>query len=149
LLKRKPRRLQRHGPDCATTEILRERSGASTKYFVAGFVLHDVFPDGFYRSGKINAQTCVSWFAQSSDHWPYGLWCAFDEVPVVRIDRDCVNLYQDLVVIRNRLFNLLQLEIGHTIIAINDGLHRIGRSSGMATVVSRSPVGDKRPDECQ
>ena len=73
---------------------------------------------------------------------------ALDEVPVVWIDGSGANSDQNLIVTRSRLFDLLQLEIGHTIVAINNGLHRVGWCASLAAVVSRSPVGDEPHQEC-
>ena len=60
-----------------------------------------------------------------------------------------MNSYQDLVIIRDRLFNLLQLEVGYTIVAIDDGFHRISWGGGLAAIVRRPPIGDKHEKKCE
>src|SRR5437667_1911945 len=112
--------------------MLRERAVCSAEYFVAGFVLRNVLADGFDGSGKINAQTYVFWFAQSTDHRADEVWRALNEVPVVRINRNCANLYQDLVVIGNRFLNVLIFEIRQTVVAVDDRLHGILWCRGLA-----------------
>ncbi|KAG0505617.1 MAG: hypothetical protein Udaeo_10250 [Candidatus Udaeobacter sp.] len=92
---------------------------------------------------------CVFWFSQPNTHRTHDVRRALDEVPVVWIEGSGANSDQDLIVIRSRLFDLLQLEIGYAVIAVNDSFHRIRRSSGMATVVRRSPVGDEPCQECE
>src|SRR5436853_1239 len=55
---------------------------------------------------------------------------------------------QDLTIVRNRLFNLFELEdIGRTEIAIDNCLHWIRGCRGPIAVVSGCPVGNLEPDE--
>ena len=70
-------------------------------------------------------------------------------MPVVGIDRGGVNSDQDLIVVGNRLFDFLQFEISHSIVAVNNGFHRIGWRGGLAAVIGRSPVGDEQKKECE
>jgi hypothetical protein len=48
------RRFQRDCSSCPRTHILRKRTTASAKDFIAVFELCDVFADGFHRSRKID-----------------------------------------------------------------------------------------------
>src|SRR5262245_53361456 len=75
---------------------------------------------------------------------------AFDVMPVERINGSRANSYQKLIVIRDGLFNVRELEIGYTIIAINDRFHCVRRRGVIAiAVVSRSPVRDEHEQECE
>ena len=78
---------------------------------------------------------CVFWFSQPNTHCTHDVRRAFNEMPVVRIDRCGANSDQELIVSWRWFFNILKFEVGHTIVAINNGLHGIRRTSGMATVV--------------
>jgi hypothetical protein len=123
-------------------------SVSSPKHFIARFELRDVLADGFNRSSKINAKTYIFWFTQPYAKSAHDIWRALNEMPVIRIDRHRANLHQDLIIRRDWLFNVFDLEIRQTIIATDDCFHRITRSS-VATVVRRSPIGDEYRDEDQ
>src|SRR5439155_14351538 len=104
-------RFQCDCPLSAPTYILGEGPAFATEDIIAWFELRNILTDRFNCSGKINAQSRVLWFAQAHSHHAHDFWSAFDKVPVVRIDGSRPDLYQDLIVIRNRLFNVLKLEI--------------------------------------
>src|SRR5262249_53308952 len=129
VLKTYTRRLQRDRSGRARTDILGKSTATSSEYFIAWFELSYVLTDCFDGACEIDAETGVFGFAQANaSYCAHDVWRAFHEVPVIRINGRRANSYQDLVIIRNGLFNLLQLEVGHTIVAINYGLHRISQS---------------------
>src|SRR5205823_8787174 len=111
LLKGDARRFQRDCSSGPRTNVFRKGSAPSAEDFVAWFELRYILPDGFNCPGKVDTQPCVLWFAQTNTHCAHDFGRAFDEVPVVRIDGSRPYLYQDLIVIRNGLFNVLKLEI--------------------------------------
>src|SRR6266545_476694 len=126
--------------------ILSKSSRATAEYLVTWFEFCYVFADGFYRAGKINAEPGLLWFAHADAHCAHDVRCAFNEVPVERINRGCANFYQKLIVGRSRLFDLLKLKIGHAVVAIHDSFHRICRSCSVAlAIIGGRPVSDKRP----
>src|SRR5207244_3347869 len=84
-------------------------------------------------------------FAQAAYHSAHDLWRSFDEVPVVRVNGRGAHSDENLIIGRGRFFDLLDLEIGQAVLAINDGLHRITwrGSSFPIAIIGRSPVSDK------
>ena len=115
MLKCDVRRFERDGSTRARANVIGEGPALAAEDFVARFELSGrcrIFADRFDRSRKINAYSCVLWFAQPDAHCAHDLGRAFDEVPVIGIDRRRANSDQDLIVIRNGLFNLLKLKIG-------------------------------------
>src|SRR6266581_1718276 len=92
---------------------------------------------------------CVFWFSQPNTQRTHDVRRAFNEMPVVRIDRCGANSDQELIVSWRWFFNVLKFEVSYTIVTIDDGLHRTRRSSGAITDVRRSPVGDEPHQECE
>src|SRR6266542_6764933 len=145
-LKRQVRRFERNCSVCARTYVLGEGPGFPAEHFITWFELRDVFADGFNCSCKVNTQPRVLWFSQSNPHHAHDLGRAFNEMPVEWIHRSCANSNQELIVRRSRLFDVLKLEIGHTIVAVNNSFHRIVGTSGVEpTVIGRCPVSDFKP----
>src|SRR5439155_23568461 len=117
-----------------------ESPGTPADYFVNAFETRGDFSPRFDHAGIINANSCNLWFTQPDDQ-EHNFGRSFNEVPVIRIDRCAAHSDQELIVARSRLFNLVDLQIGQPVVAINGGLHRIGRNGGVTfTVVSRGPI---------
>src|SRR5215475_12060830 len=116
-------RLQRDAPIGARTDILRKRSGASAENLIPHLVLGYVFADRFNHPGVINPESRVLWFAQPTAH-DSGQQHPSYEMSIERIDGNGSNSDQQLIVVRDRLFDLQQLEIPDAIVAMDDRLHR-------------------------
>src|SRR5437899_1535931 len=102
----------------ARANVLGKGASLSTEYLIPWFELRYILTDRFQRSRKVNTHSGVLWFAQADSHQTYDLWRAFDEVPVVGIDRSRTNSDQDLIVIGNRLFNVLKLQMGQAVVTV-------------------------------
>src|SRR5712691_556227 len=111
LLKSDVCRLDRDGSVRARTNVLGKGTASPAEHFITWFELSNILTDCFNRPGVVNAEPRVLWFSQPNSE-PHDLGRAFDEMPVVRINGSRANSYQDLIVIRNRLFNVLKLKIG-------------------------------------
>src|SRR5215468_7207105 len=70
-------------------------------------------------------------------------------MPVVGIDRSCANPDQDLIICRNWLLDVVDLQIRQAVLAISYRFHRICRRSYILpiAIVRRSPVSDLEPDK--
>src|SRR4030095_13308176 len=147
LLKREASRLWRHRPHGTSADIFGKRAVSSAEHFVARLALRHILSARLNGAGKINAKTYLFWFTQPDAHRAHDIWRALNEMPVVRVDRHRVNLDQNLVIIRDWLFNIFAFEFCHAIIATNDRFHRVCWRSRFAALISRSPVGDEQKDE--
>src|SRR4029077_7490172 len=130
------RRFQRDRSRRAWANVFGERTASSAEYFITGFELSNVLADGFDCSGEIHADSSVLWFAQADSHQTYDLRRAFDEVPVVGIDRGCENSHEELTIIGNRFFAVLKLQMSQAVVAVDKRFHRVSRSSGVTAVVT-------------
>src|SRR4029453_19338649 len=111
---------QRQRARRARTYIFGKGAASSAEHFIAGLKLCDVLAHRFDRSCVIDAQSGVLWFSQSDAHCAHDVRCALDVMPVERINGSRVNSYQELLFVRDGLFNIRELEIGYTIVAINN-----------------------------
>src|SRR5882724_12579276 len=93
LLKRHVGRFQRDCPLGAPTYILGERPASATEDVIAWFELGHILTDGFNCPRKIDTKLYVLWFAQADPHHAHDVGCAFDEMPVIRLDRSRANFY--------------------------------------------------------
>src|SRR5437879_2439706 len=112
LLKREIGRLQRDCALGAPTYILGKSPASSAENIIAWFELGHILADGFNCPRKIDTKLYVLWFAQADPHHAHAVSFAFDEMPVVWINGRRANSDQELIVIRRRLFNVLEFEIG-------------------------------------
>jgi hypothetical protein len=65
LLKRHVRRFQHDGSIRQDTHILCQRAVSPTEHFVARFELRYIFANRFNRSGIVDTQASLFWFAQA------------------------------------------------------------------------------------
>ena len=118
--------VRRFQNDCSirqNTHVLGDCAVFSAEYFVARFEVRYVFANCFNGSGIVDTQSSVFWFAQvrRAGEKPQA---ADSEVEWIYGSR--ANSDQDLVVIRNRLFDFFNLEnLGTPIFAMGNGFHRI------------------------
>ncbi len=137
--------IRRFQNDCSVRQdahVLGKGSGLSSEYFITRFEVGNVFANRFNRSGIVDTQPSVFWFAQARQRAQEK---QASDRQVKRIDCRGADFYQNLIVIRNRLFDFFHFEnLRPSIFAMKDRFHGIGRRTGVAvTFVSRSPIGDE------
>jgi hypothetical protein len=142
LLERQVGRFQHYGFVRASAYVLGKSTASRTEYRITWFELRYVFANRFNRSGIVDTQASVFWFAQARQRAKEK---RAPDREVKRIDCRGADFYQQLIVIWNRLFHLFNLEhIRAPILAMGNSFHRMTRGRPMIAIVTRYPVGHKR-----
>jgi hypothetical protein len=110
LLKRYVGRFQHHCSIRARTQVFGKGPVSPAKHFIARFELRYVLADRFNRPRIVDTHACRLWLAQTYLHCASDIGRASHDMPVQWINGSRANLDQKLVVIGNRLFNVLELE---------------------------------------
>ena len=107
------------------TPVFGEGAGGRAEDCIARFEACDIAAGRFYDSGNVCTEPAGFGRANSCEQANKGR-CAADKVPVVWVDRGCVDLDEYLVVCRRGLFKLLVLQhVRRAVVVVDDCFHRL------------------------
>src|SRR5205823_9721184 len=147
LLESNVARLRNHRSTGRDTNVFGKSACPYPEDFIARLELGDVPADRFNCSGEVRSRRRVFRLTKSKDK---SADTTLQHSAIVKSEGNGANPDKNLVVVRNRLFDLFKFQnlIGRTVLTITYRFHGIGRSRSVAiAVVGRSPIGDLEPRE--
>src|SRR5207237_5938798 len=129
------------------TDVFRESACPYPEDFIARLELGDVPADRFNRSGEVRSRRCVFRLTKSKDK---SADTTSQHAAVVKSEGNGANPDENLVVVRNRLFDLFKFQnlIGRAVFAVTNSFHGMGRRAGLLiAIIGGRPIGELEPGE--
>src|SRR2546423_15102678 len=126
--------LQHYSAVRGGSDILAISADLSSKHFVAWFELSHILSHRFNGSRVVDTQTGLLWLA-STNHEPDPRRSAHCKVQWIY--RCSANLNENLIVIRNRFFDFLELQdiFRSAVLAVTDNFHGMRWKTGLLIAV--------------